>query len=68
MIKSNAIQILDENRKETGLTVLEYFNQEKENDPSFFNWLFVDSENINDYGQGMNKEQQDAFYSFLLRS
>ena len=55
----NIIQILDENKGE--LSILEYFEQCKENDPRFYNWCLSDSENIGDFGMNMTLEQVEEF-------
>lgn len=63
-IISNAIQILNENRGE--MSIQEYHSFSKENDPSYFNWLFMSPGNINDYGTGMNQDQKNELKEFEL--
>lgn len=61
-IRKNSIQILDEEKGE--LSLLEYHNNSKENDPTYYAWLFPDSSNISDYGAGMTAEQSEVFELF----
>jgi len=61
-IRKNAIQILDEQRKD--IELLAYHNDSKENDPTYYAWLFPDSSNISDYGAGMTAEQSEEFELF----
>lgn len=61
----NAIQILDENREMVGMTISEYHKHCKENDPTYYFWLFgSEADNIGDYGTGMTAEQQKQMERF----
>lgn len=61
-IASNAIQILDE--KKGDMTLREYHFYSKDNDPTYFAWLFGGESDIEDYGKGMNAEQLENLIEF----
>lgn len=60
-IRSNAMEILKENFRLYGNDTLtsfeEYVFNNAKNDPSFYNWLFPEADNIADFGIGMTEEQ-----------
>lgn len=59
------IQVLEENAKECEMSLLEYVNHSKENDPNFFRWLFeIDLEN--DFSMSLTESQKLELEEFLL--
>lgn len=62
-----ALQIMNENlaHLQEPYTLKEYVELEAENDPTFFYWLFPNSENINDFGAGMTDEQIEEYQEFI---
>lgn len=64
MIRKNAIQILEENKG--SLSLYDYFEQCRDNDPKFFNWLFggLDNTEIGDFGTNMNKQELEEYLNF----
>jgi hypothetical protein len=65
MIRPNAIQILEENLRESSCeTLKEYVEISAENDPNFFRWLFLD-ELLNDFDMSLTNEQREEYNSFI---
>ena len=58
----NQIAILNENKEE--MSLVEYHNYSKENDPTYLTWLFGSESGIEDYGQKMTIEQKEALKEF----
>jgi succinate dehydrogenase flavin-adding protein (antitoxin of CptAB toxin-antitoxin module) len=65
MIRSNAMQILKENLRESnGDNLKEYVEIAAENDHNFFRWLFC--ENLeNDFDMSLSEEQREEYNSFI---
>lgn len=65
-ISNNKIQVLEENFRnaETSLTFREWIEQEAQNDPDFFRFLF-DEDLEGDFDSSLSEEQRDAFQEFL---
>jgi membrane-anchored protein YejM (alkaline phosphatase superfamily) len=64
-IRTNAIQILDENRGTE--SILDYHNAVKESDPNYFCFLFEGESNIDQFGVGMSDAESKAFEDFEKR-
>ncbi len=61
-VRSNAIQILNENRdKDQSIEDLHWLS--KENDPGYMRWLFND-DNLGDYSNGMTSEHFEVLAEF----
>lgn len=56
----NSISILNENKGDMSLK--EYHDHSKENDPTYLNWLLGD--HIDDYGSGMTEDDNDLLAEF----
>lgn len=68
-ITPNAIQVLQENfnaAEDHEASLKEYVELSAENDPKFFNWLFPNAENINDFGAGMTVDQKESWNQLLF--
>lgn len=67
LLISNAEQILRENYNNSDMSFNfdDWVKNEADNDPAFFNWILKDGSNVNDYGSGMTKDQQDAVKDFI---
>lgn len=63
--KQQAIQILEENAAECNMNVKEYAEHSAQEDPTFFTWLFPESEHIENYGLGMSKEEEKEANEFI---
>lgn len=65
-IRSNALQVLQENFKqvEGGITLREYVENEASADPGFFGWLF--NEKLEqDFDSSLTEEHRAAYAAFL---
>jgi len=67
LLIANAKQILKEdyNNSDKSLSFGAWVKNEAEIDPTFFNWILKGAENVDDFGLGMTKEQQEAFEDFI---
>ena len=60
----NKIQVLTENAKAANLTIREFVEIEKDNDPNFFRWLF-DEDFENDFDANLSEDQKEEFENFF---
>lgn len=65
-IRTNAIQILEENLREaeSNKSLREYTESCAESDPNFFRWLF-DEEFENDFDSSLSSHQEEEYQDFL---